>query len=196
MPACVEQPAGAAGVLAADERLRRDRPRRPAARGRRGCRSVWRRGRAALRAACGRHGCTAVTVTGGHSRSSTTSPTCSPQRPNAPASASTTARAFHTGTPTRWRCIRIVFEDARRPRRGRRRRAGTACRSCGPSGSARSRTRPRSDPDRAGPCSAPCARWRPRRRPAPGRRSRSKPSIQPGMYAAAIPHARSHVLVD
>ncbi len=43
------------------------------------------------------------------SRTSMTSPTWSPHRSNAPASASMTVRAFHTGIPTRRRGIRTVF---------------------------------------------------------------------------------------
>ena len=45
-PGGLQQPAGAPGVLAADQRRRRPAPRSAAATGRRGCRSAWRRARA------------------------------------------------------------------------------------------------------------------------------------------------------
>ena len=70
---------------------------RPAATGRRGCRSAWRRGRGGpLRP---RRQPPASAVGAGPSRSSTTSPIDRPQRSNAPASASITHAALDTGQP-------------------------------------------------------------------------------------------------
>ena len=79
------------------------------------------------------------------SRTSTTSPTRSPQRSNAPAWPRSPDRARHTGTPTRWRRIRTVLITTPSRRRTRR-RAGSACRSCAPTGSAVARARLRCRP--------------------------------------------------
>ena len=82
----LQQPAGAAGVLAHDRRRRRPGRRPLGARGRPGSRSVWRRGRGAR----SRSPAWAGAAHRRPARTSNASPTWRPQRPNAPASASTT----------------------------------------------------------------------------------------------------------
>ena len=95
MPACCEQPPGAPRVLAADEGGRRRAPRRPRRQVAEVADRAWRRGRDGRARPLSHRLRPSPSAP---SRSSTTSPIDRPHRSNAPASASITHAALHTGT--------------------------------------------------------------------------------------------------
>ena len=132
-PGVLQEAAGAAGVLAADEggvAERLDRPRRQVAEV---ADRASRRGPAGRRRPSDRtpaHGRRPASP----SRSSTSSPIDRAQRSNTPAWASITHAASGRGGPMRCRAMRTALIDGAVGDPRTRRRGGSACRSCAPGG--------------------------------------------------------------